>query len=399
MPVFGHAMREHWMLDPECTYLNHGTVGAPPKRVLQKQQALRDEMERQPSRFVLRELTGASPAPWRTESRLREAVRPVADFVGARAADLVFVPNVTTGLNAVLRSITLAPGDEVVIPDLAYGAITLAAGFAATLGGATLKTIEMPYPVRDPRHVVEAVVAALTPRTRLAVIDHITAQSALIMPVAEIARECHARGVPVLVDGAHAPGSLALDIPSLGVEWYAANLHKWAHAPRACGILWAAPEHQAVLHSPVVSWGFNHGFHQEFESTATSDPTSYLAAPEGIAILREWDFAAVLGYMHALAWQAAELLTSRWGTTLETPREMVGAMVTVPLPEAAGTTTDQATHLRLALLVDDGIEVQLHAWRGRLWVRVSAQVYNEISDIERLAEAVLRHISAPSSSV
>jgi isopenicillin-N epimerase len=399
MPVFGHAMREHWMLDPDCTYLNHGTVGAPPRRVLQRQQALRDEMERQPSRFVLRELTGASPAPWRGESRLREAARPVADFVGARVEDLVFVPNVTTGLNAVLRSIPLSPGDEVVIPDLAYGAIALAAGVAARVSGAGLKTIEMPHPVRDSRQLVDAVVAALTPRTRLAVIDHITAQSALVMPVAEIARACHARGVPVLVDGAHAPGSLALDIPSLGVEWYAANLHKWAHAPRACGILWAAPARQAELHAPVVSWGLNHGFHEEFEWTATGDPTSYLAAPEGIAILREWDFATVLGYMHGLAWEAATLLTSRWGTRLETPREMVGAMVTVPLPEAAGATNDDATRLRLALLVDDRVEVQLHAWRGRLWVRVSAQVYNELSDVERLAEAVLRQIPGASARV
>ena len=196
--------------------------------------------------------------------------------------------------------------------------------------------------------------------------------------------------MPVLVDGAHVPGARALDISALGVEWYSANLHKWAHAPRGCGILWAAPDRQAMLHHPIVSWGRDRGFHHEFEHTATADPTSYLAAPEGIALLQEWDFAACTAYMHNLACTAGELLADAWGTEFTTPREMIGAMVTVPLPLSAGTTDDEAARLRVALLVEDQIEVQLHAWRGRLWVRVSAQVYNDLSDIERLAQAVAR---------
>jgi isopenicillin-N epimerase len=388
MPTFGRSMREHWLLDPEMTYLNHGTVGAPPRRVLQAQQALRDEMERQPSRFVLRELHGHQPMPWRRQSRLREAIGRIAPFVGARPDDLVFVANVTTGLNAVLRSVPLGPGDEVVITDLGYGAVALAAGVVTRAQGATLRIAEMPYPLRDAGDVVAAVARALRSHTKLVVVDHVTAQSALVLPVAAIVAECHARGVPVLVDGAHAPGSIALDIPATGADWYAANLHKWAHAPRACGILWAKPEHQAALHHPIVSWGSGLGFQAEFEHQATSDPTSYLAAPEGIALLREWDFDAVLAYMHGLAREAARVLTERWGTTLDAPDEMIGAMVTVPLPERAGATADQAARLRTALLVEDRIEVQLHAWRGRLWVRVSAQVYNDRSDVMRLADAV-----------
>jgi len=382
-------MLEHWLLDPDCTYLNHGTVGAPPKRVLAKQAALRDEMERQPSRFMLRELHGHHPAPWRHQSRLREASDRVASFLGSRPEDLVFVPNVTTGLNAVLRSVPLGPGDEVVMTDLAYGAIALAADFIVRERGATLCTAAMPYPLRDPGDIVSTILQAITPNTRVVIVDHITAQTALVFPVAVIAAECHRRGVPVLVDGAHAPGSLAVDIPALGVDWYAANLHKWAHAPRSCGILWAAPEHQSTLRYPVVSWGSGKGFRSEFELTATSDPTSYLAAPDGMALLNEWNFDAVLAYMHGLAWEAAGILTGCWGTTLEVPRGMIGAMVTVPLPERAGATEEDATRLRLALLVDDRIEVQVHAWRGRLWSRVSAQVYNDRSDIMRLAEAVL----------
>ncbi len=385
-------MLAEWLLDPDFTYLNHGTVGAPPARVLKKQQALRDEIERLPSRFMLRELSGEQPAPWRSESRLREAAAPVAVFLGSRPEDLVFVANVTTGINAVLRSVALERDDEIVISDFAYGAVRLAAEAVARERQAAVRTIEAPYPVRRRDAIVQAFASALTPRTRLVIVDHITAQTALVMPVAEIAAMCHQLGIPVLVDGAHAPGSLAVNIPALGVDYYSANLHKWAHAPRACGILWAAADRQPTLRHPIVSWGSGKGFLREFEWQATGDPTTYLSAPDGIALLNEWGFDAVLGYIHGLAWEAAELLTTRWGTTIETPRDLVGALVTVPLPEHAGTSDDEAKRLRLALLVDDRIEVALHAWRGRLWTRVSAQVYNDRSDIERLADAVLRKL-------
>jgi isopenicillin-N epimerase len=383
-------MLEHWLLDPDSTYLNHGTVGATPRRVLEKQQALRDEMERHPSRFMLRELNGSHPAPWRSVPRLREASDRVAAFVGSRPEDLVFVPNVTSGLNAVLASFPLGPGDEVVMTDLAYGAVARATRFVCERAGATLKTLRIDYPLRDAGDLVEPIVCALTSRTKLVVVDHITAQTALVLPVAAIAAECRTRGVPVLVDGAHVPGARPLDIASLGVDWYSANLHKWAHAPRGCGILWVSPARQSTVRAPIVSWGHNEGFRAEFEHTATTDPTSYLAAPDGIALLQEWGFDACLAYMHGLAWEAAEMLTERWRTTFEVPREMVGSMVTMPLPPSAGSTADEAERLRLALLVDDRIEVQLHAWRGRLWTRVSAQIYNDRSDIVRLADAVAR---------
>src|SRR5438105_450998 len=167
MPTFGRSMLDHWLLDPACTYLNHGTVGAPPRRVLDRQQAIRDEIERQPSRFMLRELNGHQPMPSRTMSRLREASDQVAAFVGSGPDDLVFVPNVTTGLNAVLGSLPLGSGDEVVITDLAYGAIALAAGGVCDRSGASLRTAHIEYPVRDAGDVVEPIVRALTPQTNL----------------------------------------------------------------------------------------------------------------------------------------------------------------------------------------------------------------------------------------
>src|SRR3954469_2883409 len=221
MPTFGRAMLAHWTLDPDSTYLNHGTVGVTPRKVLLHQQSLRDEMERQPSRFMLRELNGHQPAPWRTVSRLREASDQVAAFVGSRPEDLVFVPNVSTGMNAVLQSLPLASGDEVVVTDLTYGAVTLLAEFVCHRSGATLRTVHIDYPVRTAADVVAAIVGAVTPRTMIVVVDHVTAQTALVLPVAAIAAECRARGVPVLVDGAHVPGSQPLDIAALGVDWYA----------------------------------------------------------------------------------------------------------------------------------------------------------------------------------
>jgi len=388
--TFGRSMLEHWALDPAHTYLNHGTVGAPPRRVLQKQQQLRDEIERHPSRFMLRELQGEMPMPWRAESRLRETIGVVAPFLGARPDDMVFVPNVTVGINAVLGSLPLAPGDEVVVTELAYGAVKLTARTFCERAGATLKTVGIDMPIRDSGDVVAAIVEALSPRTTLVVVDHVSAQTALVLPVAAVAAECRRRGVAVLVDGAHAPGSRPVDIGSLGVDYYSANLHKWAHAPRGCGILWAAPERQPSLHSPIVSWGRDRGFLHEFEHVATGDPTAFLSAPEGIAALRDWDFDACVRYMHDLAWQARERLADQWVSRLDVPREMVGAMVTVPLPDAAGSTDADAERLRLALLVEDRIEVQLHAWRGRLWTRLSAQVYNDLADVARLGEAVTR---------
>jgi isopenicillin-N epimerase len=383
-------MLANWLLDPEHTYLNHGTVGATPRRVLKKQQALRDEIERQPSRFMLRELSGEMPMPWRGQSRLREAIGVVAPFLGARPDDLVFVPNVTFGINAVLGSIALAPGDEVVLTELAYGAVKLTAQAMCNRAGATLKTAQVAWPVRSARDIVDSIVRELTSKTKLVVIDDVTAQTALVLPVAAIAAECHKRGVPVLVDGAHAPGSRRVDLPSLGVDWYSANLHKWAHAPRGCGVLWAAPDRQAMLHSPIVSWGRDRGFLHEFEHVATGDPTSYLSSPEAIALLREWDFDACVRYMHDLAWQAGQMLGEKWGSGFETPREMIGSMVTVALPESAGSTNEDADRLRLALLLEDRIEVQLHAWRGRLWTRVSTQIYNDVADLERLAAVIAR---------
>ena len=381
-------MRSAWALDPRVTYLNHGTVGAPPRVVLARQQALRDEIERQPASYLLRTLVNWVGAPDPEPSRIRVAAGAIAAFLHVSADDLVFTDNATAGVNAVLRSFPFAPGDEIVTLDLAYGAIRNVAAFAARERGAIVRVVTVPYPRFDPAAFVEAFDEALSSRTRVAVVDHVTAESALILPVAALAERCRRKNVAILVDGAHAPGAIPLDVAALGVDWYTANLHKWAFAPRSCGVLWAAKSRQPGLHPPVISWGLDQGFTAEFDWMGTRDPTPWLAAPVGIEFLEGLGLAAVQRWNHELAWEAGRLLTSRWGTALTSSEASVGTMVSVPVPARFGTLPADAQRLRDALLFRHGIEVQVHAMHGQVWVRVSAQVYNEISDVERLAAAV-----------
>ena len=386
---FGRSMLQHWLLDPSITYLNHGTVGCTPRRVLEAQQSIRDEIERQPSQFLLRELTRLDTGvPDHGRSRLRAAASEVAAFLHARPDDVALVDNATTGANAVFHSLDFEPGDEVVVTDKGYGGVVRAAAYHARRRGARLRVVEIPYPDVTPERILEAVDAAIGPRCRLAVLDHIASLTALVFPVREMAERCQRKGVPVLVDGAHAPGAIEVDIPSLGVDYYTGNLHKWAFAPRPSGVLWAAPERQAALHPAVISWGLDKGFLVEFDWMSTRDPSAMLAAPEGIRMMRDLGLDAVRTHNHALAMDAARLLASAWGTEHRIPEEMVGTMSVVPLPVSLGSTGEDATAIRDRLLFEDRIEVQLHALQGRLWARISAQIYNEIADVERLADAV-----------
>jgi isopenicillin-N epimerase len=389
-PPFGREQLAHWPLDPAITYLNHGTVGVTPLRVLAAQQRIRDEAERQPARFLIREQADQGMSrPGLDRPRIRAAADAVAEFVRARGDDLVFVDNATTGANAVIQSLELEPGDEILATDFGYGAVTMAAGYVARRRGASVRVVEMPWPP-ERAAVVRAIEGALGPRTKLAIVDHVTSETAVILPLAEIAAVCRARGVPILADGAHAPGQLDLDLPSLGVDAYTGNLHKWAWSPRSCAILWVAPAWQPRIHPTVISWNLGRGFTHEFDWIGTRDASAVLAAPDGIAAMRDLGLDRVRAYNHDLAWRAARLLAERWGTTVEQDESCVGSMVMVPLPPALGDTKEQVMRLRDALLYEDRIEVQAHAWRGRLWVRVSAQVYNEVADVERLADCVLK---------
>jgi len=386
--AFGKPALPLWPLDPAATYLNHGTVGVTPKHVLEVQQQWRERIERHPSRFMLRELwtfRGVTPAG---PTLLRQAAAKVATFVGAETDNLVFVDNTTTGVNAIVRSLPLEPGDDLVVTDHAYGGIVSAIRYAADRAGATVTTVNVPYPAFDPAELVGRIRSALTPRTRLVITDHVVSETALIFPVRQIVEACHDRGVPVLVDGAHVPGALPLDLSAIGADFYVANLHKWAMAPRSCAFLAVLPAFQRSIHPAVISWGFDAGFTQEFDWVGTRDPTPWLCAPDGIAFLESLGLDAMRRYNHALAWHAAQYLTGTWNTPLEIAESSVGTMVTIQAPERCGSTKIDAARLRDRLLFEHNIEVHVHARCERVWVRVSAQVYNDERDIEKLARAV-----------
>lgn len=389
-PSFGHALLPQWGLDPELTYLNHGTVGAVPRVVLAAQRAVQDAIEREPARFLLRELADVRQIPMRIPPRMRTAIAPIAAFVGADPADLVFVDNASSGCNAVLRSWTFAPGDEILVTDHGYGAVTTCARYVAERAGATVRTITLPWPTITPESALEAVVAAIGPHTRMLVIDHLTSGSALLLPIAAIADACRARGVLTLIDGAHVPGMLPLDIPALGCDFYVANLHKWAMSPRSSAILWVRRELHAQVNPTVISWGHGMDLGAAFDLAGTRDPSPHLAAHAGLTFLASLGLDAVRAYNHALVWEAATRFTERWGTTIPGPESMYGSMVTLPLPSSQDATPAAVQRLKDALLYEDRIETQIHPFAGRVWLRLAAQVYNEASDFERLWQAIER---------
>lgn len=385
---FGRSLLPLWPLDPSAIYLNHGTVGVVPNRVAEAQQALRARIERHPAKFMLRELWSFTGSPAGGPTLMRQAAAEIASFVGARAQDLVFVDNTTTGVNAVLRSTPLSAGDEIVVTDHIYGGLLTAVQYIARTSGAHVRIVELPYPAFDPAESIARVSAAVTDRTKLVIVEHIAAESGLVFPVQEMVRACKAKGATVLVDGAHVPGALSLDVSAIGADYYVANLHKWAMAPRSSAFLVVAPEHQSSLHPAVVSWGLDQGFLQEFDWVGTRDPTPWLVAPEGVRFLKDLGLDALRRHNHDLAWHAAQYLTDRWGTPLSIDESAVGCIVSVMAPESVGTTKPDAVRLRDRLLFDHNIEVQVHARAGRVWVRVSAQAYNDRADIDKLAAAV-----------
>jgi len=386
--TFGHAMLAHWSLDPAITYLNHGTVGVVPKRVLAAQQAMRDEIERQPARYQVRELADVGEFVMRIPPRMRTAAAAVAEFVGCDAKDLAFVDNVTAGYNAVLRSWPFQAGDEILITDHSYGTVGMTADFVAKRTGAKVVTATLPFPETTPEKVVAAIEAAITPRTRMLVVDHICAPTALVLPVKEIVARARARGVVTLVDGAHVPGAIHLDITAIGADFYTGNLHKWGMAPRSSGILWAAPAVQQHLHPTVISWGYGKGMSAEFDMLGTRDSTPWLAAPEGIAFMRDIGLDAMREYNHRTVWEAARSMTQHWGTKIPAPESMYGSMCTIPLPERFGTTREAGSRLKDVLLYEEHIEAQVHGFKDRIYVRLAAQVYNDASDFEKLRLAI-----------
>jgi len=395
-------MASPWRLDPKVTFLNHGSFGSCPTPVLDAQAAWRDRLESDPVRFLDRELPGLLDTT-RTE---------VGSFIGADPDGIAFVPNATTGVNTVLRSLRFELGDELLTTDHEYNATLNTVREIGRRDGATVVIAAIPFPLRDPAEALAAIDAAITPRTRIALVSHITSPTGIVLPIADIVRELESRGIPTIVDAAHAPGMVPLDVDGLGASYWTGNGHKWLCAPKGASILWVRRDHREEIHPLVVSHGANDPgtwrsrFRAEFDWPGTVDPTAYLSIPDAIRFgggLLPGGWPELMAANHDMAIRGRDLLCERLGVEPPAADSMIGSMAAVPvnLP-----LDDEAVAACVtAIAEEDRIEVPLVAWpvpaareggRGgrpkSTWVRISMQQYNSLDDVERLADVLVRRL-------
>ncbi|WP_375469268.1 aminotransferase class V-fold PLP-dependent enzyme [uncultured Nostoc sp.] len=376
-----------WSLDPAVTFLNHGSFGACPKQVLAVQQRLRSQLEQEPLRFFGRE--------W--EPLLDNARSKLAAFVGTDVQDLVFVPNATTGVNSVLRSLRFSPEDEILTTNHEYNACRNALDFVASRTGARVVVAKIPFPIDSPQQVVAAVIEQVTPKTRLALLDHVTSQTGLIFPIQELVKELQQRGVDTLVDGAHAPGMIPLNLEEIGATYYTGNCHKWLCAPKGAAFLYVRRDKQLEIRPLTISHGTNSPrtdktcFQLEFDWTGTDDPTAYMCVPEAIAFmgsLLPGGWRELRQQNHQLVLQGRRLLCEALEVQPPCPEEMIGSMAVVPLPTTLENRDFMSIHDEL--FDKFGIQVQMIPWqeKPRLLVRISAQIYNALEQYEYLGKVL-----------
>lgn len=375
---FGHDLRHLWSLDPAIHFLNHGSYGATPRYVQAAQMRWREEMEREPVRFMVDTLPEA----------LRQAGARLAKFVGATPSRLAFVENATAGVNAVLRSIDWRTGDRIVLANHAYPAVKNTVRFFAERHGLAVIEAQVPWPLATAGALVDAYARALAGGARLAIIDHVFSPLAVVTPLEPLVSLCHALGTAVLVDGAHAPGLLPLSLDALGdagVQWYVGNCHKWLNAPKGCGFIVATPEGQRGLHPAVISNYFGEGYEREFAWTGTGDPSARLAVTAALEFIEALGVERYRDGLRALAREGADCIAQAWRVRPGAPDEMFAGMVALPLPAKDPAGVEDAARWRMILLGKHNIEVPVNVIDRALWVRISAQVYNERDDYEKLA--------------
>jgi isopenicillin-N epimerase len=389
------SLAAHWSLDPTIVFLNHGSFGACPRAVQEAQGELRARLERDPVQFFIREL-----AP-----RLAVATAALATFVGCDSEDLVFVPNVTSGVNAVVRSLRFAHGDELLTTDQGYPACRNALAWAAERSGARLVIAPVPFPVTSAAETEAAVLAAATPRTRLALLDHVSSPTGLVFPIRRLVSALAERGIDTLVDGAHAPGMLPLDLRALGAAYYTGNCHKWLCAPKGAGFLHVRRDRQDGVVPSAISHGWTSArsdpsrFQLLFGWTGTGDPTPALCVPDALRVvggLLPGGWPEVMVRNHALALLGRDRLCAALGVSPPAPDDMLGSLAAVPLPEGTGPGNPVGPvgldPLSEALWDSDRIEVPVFPWPAppRKLIRISAQLYNTAAQFDRLTEALSR---------
>ena len=380
-----------WQLDPDTTHLNHASFGATPVEVLQHQSELRAQLEANPVDFFQR----------RYQPLLEGSRAALASFINADPAGLVFVPNATYGVNSVLRSLEprLRRGCEIIITNHTYNACRNAAAETAQRVGGTLVVADIPFPLASPSQAASAVLDAVTPETALVVLDHVTSATGLVLPIEEIAADLEP-DVTVLIDGAHAPGMVEVDISAIGASFYTANCHKWICSPKGAGFVWVDDYHRPVTRAAVVSHGYNDGwpgsestFHAQFDWTGTDDPTARLCVGTALQIMdehRPGGWSSLRASNHELVLEGRSLIAHALRIKLPAPDNMIGSIASLQIPEHVAPGRS-ASHLVEWLHTEWAVEVPISPWptdSDRL-LRISGQQYNLLSDYERLASALL----------
>jgi len=386
MDGYGNAAKPLWPLQPDMIFLNHGSYGAAPKRVLEFQNGIRDRLEAQPCQFV----NVFAPA------EIRRAAAATAEFLSVDPKDLVFVENTTTGINAILNALEFHEGEEILVVDHIYNAVRQTLSHVLEATGASMRVVPLGLPVKDDAQILAAIRSCMTEKTVLAIVDHVASVSGIVFPVAEIAALCRANSVPVLIDGAHAPGMLDLDISSLGVDWYVGNCHKWLCAPKGVAILWARPDRQSRLHPTVISHDFGKGFTAEFDKIGTRDQSAWLSIPEALRFHLELGGAELRKRNHAVVVAAAQALAHRFDTVTGAPAAMFGSMATVRLPDGLTPDRESADRLKTWLWESHRAEIHIMPFAGALWLRVSVQAYNDLDEclaVGPMVEQGIEHLS------
>jgi len=376
------ALRAEFLLDPNVVFLNHGSFGACPRPVFERYQAWQCELELRPIEFLGRRVRGL----------LAEARGALADYLRVGHDDVVYVSNVTTALNIVAHSLPLEPGDEVLTTNHEYGAIERTWTFVSEHKQTRVVVQKLPVPIDDPDEVVEAIWAGVTPRTRALFLSHITSPTAVILPIEPLIARARAAGIWTVIDGAHAPGQVDLDLSQMGVDFYGGNCHKWLSAPKGAGFLYVRPELQHLIEPVVVSWGWRPNdpgpsvFVDQIERQATHDPAAYLSVPAAIDYQALRDWPRVRQECHELARLARLQMTELTGIQpllADDPR-WFAQMATLPLPPC------DTAELKRRLYDDYQIEIPATRWGDTPCLRVSVQGYNTRQDIERLIAAVAK---------
>lgn len=376
-------LARQFMIDPAVAFLNHGSYGACPRPVMDEYRRWQQMLERQPVAFM---------EPAHLAARFADVRRALAPELGADPDDLVWVTNATAGLNIVARSLDLAPGDEVLTTDHEYAALAKTWDFVAARTGALIRTVTLTLPVVADGFTA-MLRAAMTGRTRALFLSHVTSATALLLPVRAIVAEARARGIVTVIDGAHAPGHVPLDLNALGADYYVGNCHKWLMAPKGTAFLHARSAAQAGLVPAVISHGWTEArggsgpfggtaFLDAFQFQGTRDPSAWLAVPAALRFRTEHDWPAVAARCHTLAWDIAGRVAEMTGLApLASPEGSAPQMIALPLPDC----DPEALHLALRA---QGVEIPCYHWQGRPFARLSVQGYNSTADGERLITAL-----------